>query len=50
VVVWYREEQRVYAYRGTHVLIPTQNNFKIREKRVDLINAEAPQRSLTIYL
>lgn len=50
VVVWYREEQRVYAYRGIHVLIPTGNDFKIRSKRVNLINAEAPQKSLTIYL
>ncbi len=50
VVVWYREEQRVYAYRGTHVLISTADSFKIRSKRVDLINADAPQKSLTIYL
>lgn len=50
VVVWYRDEQRVYAYRGTHVLIPVADSFKIQSKRVDLINAEAPQRSLTIYL
>lgn len=50
VVVWYRDEQRVYAYRGTHLLVPTGDNFFIREKRVDLINPSAPQRSLTIYL
>lgn len=50
VVVWYRDEQRVYAYRGIHVLIPADDSFKIRLKRVNLINAEAPQQSLTIYL
>lgn len=52
VVVWYREEQQVYAYRGTHILVPEPSGdaFKIRQKRVDLINPEAPQRSLIIYL
>jgi len=50
VVVWYRDEQRVYAYRGTHELIPTDDGFLIASKRVDLINPAAPQRSLTIYL
>ncbi len=50
VVVWYRDEQRVYAYRGTHELIPTGDGFLIASKRVDLINPAAPQRSLTIYL
>lgn len=50
VVVWYRDEQRVYAYRGTHRLLCAGNQFAIREKRVDLINPDAPQRSLIIYL
>ena len=50
VVVWYRDEQRVYAYRGTHLLAPNGDNFLIRQKRVDLINPSAPQRSLIIYL
>lgn len=50
VIVWYRDEQRVYAYRGTHVLIPIADGFRIRQKRVDLINPSAPQQSLIIYL
>lgn len=50
VVVWYRDEQRVYAYRGTHTLVPTDDGFRIRQKRVDLINPSAPQRSLILYL
>jgi len=50
VVVWYRDEQRVYAYRGSHLLEPRGDSFAIREKRVDLINPDAPQRSLVIYL
>ena len=50
VIVWYRDEQRVYAYRGTHQLTRQDDTFRIRQKRVDLINPEAPQRSLTIYL
>lgn len=50
VVVWYRDEQRVYAYRGTHLLAINGDNARIRQKRVDLINPSAPQRSLIIYL
>lgn len=50
VVVWYRDEQRLYAYRGTHLLIPAQAGFLIQQKRVDLLNPAAPQKSLTIYL
>ena len=50
VVVWYRDEQRVYAYRGTHLLVRGGESFLIRQKRVDLINPVAPQKSLTIYL
>ncbi len=50
VVVWYRDEQRIYAYRGTHLLVRSGESFLIRHKRVDLINPLAPQRSLTVYL
>lgn len=50
VAVWYRDEQRLYAYRGTHLLIPAQESFLIQQKRVDLLNPAAPQKSLTIYL
>jgi len=54
VVVWYREEQRLYACKVSHRLrIEGEGegeDFKILEKRVDLINPSAPQQSLTIYL
>ena len=54
VVVWYREEQRLYACKVTHRLRiegeGEDEDFKILEKRVDLINPSAPQQSLIIYL
>ena len=50
VIVWYREEQQIYAANCEHILIPKDETFKIRRKRVDLINPEAPQKSLIIYL
>jgi len=48
--VHYREEQKLYAFTATHELIPTGDSYLIRGKRVDLINPEAPQTSLVIYL
>ncbi len=50
VVVWYRDEQRLYAFNALHELKPTGSSFQIKSKRVNLINPEAPQRSLVIYL
>jgi 3-phenylpropionate/cinnamic acid dioxygenase small subunit len=50
VVMWYREEQRGYAGRYEHTLVPGGDSFKIQRKKVDLINPEAPQRSMIIYL
>lgn len=50
VVLWYREEQRVYAGTCEHHLQHQPEGFSIRHKRVDLINPEAPQKSLIIYL
>lgn len=49
-VMWYREEQRIFAGHATYHLVPAQGSFKIRLKRVDLINAEAAHRSIPIYL
>ena len=49
-VLYYRREQRLYAGTYLHHLIPTGNSFKIRHKRVQLINCDAPHKSLTIYL
>lgn len=50
VIVHYREEQKLYAFTATHELIHAGDSYMIRSKRVDLINPEAPQTSLVIYL
>jgi benzoate/toluate 1,2-dioxygenase beta subunit len=50
VVVWYQDEQRLYAFTAQHALSPDNGSFKIKSKRVDLINPEAAQKSLVIYL
>ena len=50
VIVWYREEQQIYAAKCKHILLRQEGEFKIRLKRVDLINPEAPQKSLVVYL
>ena len=50
VAVWYRDEQRLYACRVTHVLEAQGDNLLIRSKTVELLNPESPQRSLIIYL
>lgn len=47
--VFYRE-QTLYAGRYTHQLVRDGDSFKIRQKRVDLINADANHKSLLIYL
>lgn len=50
VIVWYREEQRVYAGTCEHHLVAAGDDYRIRHKRVDLINPEAIQQSMVIYL
>ncbi len=50
VVMFYREEQRVFAGTYEHQLIPTESSFLIRSKRVNLINPEAAHKSIIIYL
>ena len=50
VVVWYLNEQRIYAFTAQHELRPANGSFKIKSKRVNLINPDAAQRSLVIYL
>ncbi len=51
VVLWYRDEQRVYAGTSEHHLAQSpEGGFAIRHKRVNLINPDAPQKSLIIYL
>ncbi|MFV0278786.1 MAG: aromatic-ring-hydroxylating dioxygenase subunit beta [Parahaliea sp.] len=50
VVVWYRDEQRYYAGTCEYHLATRADSFAIRHKRVNLINPDAPQRTLIIYL
>lgn len=49
-LVFYRNEQRSYGGRYEHHVAPTPEGPRIRHKKVTLINCDAPQRTLTIYL
>lgn len=49
-VVYYKQRQQLYAGRYLHELKKLQNGFKIKHKRVDLVNADAEHGSLVIYL
>ncbi|MEM7466379.1 MAG: aromatic-ring-hydroxylating dioxygenase subunit beta [Pseudomonadota bacterium] len=49
-VVYYKEQQTLYAGSYTHELLEVNGEFKISHKRVDLINADAEHGSLIIYL
>ena len=48
-VVYYKE-QTLYAGRYTHQLQRADEGYRIRQKRVDLINCDANHKSLLIYL
>jgi benzoate/toluate 1,2-dioxygenase beta subunit len=50
VLVFYREEQRAFGGKYEHHLVADGDSYKIRHKKVSLINCDAPQKSLTIYL
>jgi benzoate/toluate 1,2-dioxygenase beta subunit len=50
VILWYREEQRCYAGTYEHHLKPEGDSYRIRHKKVELINPEAAHRTLIIYL
>ena len=50
VIMWYREEQRCFAGTCEHHLVHTGDDYRIRHKRVDLINPDAAQKSMIIYL
>ena len=50
VIMWYREEQRCFAGGCEHHLVHTGDDYRIRHKRVDLINPDAAQKSMIIYL
>ena len=49
-LVFYREQQRAFGGRYEHHLVAEGDSYKIRHKKVSLINCDAPQKSLTIYL
>ena len=49
-LVYYRKEQRIFGGNYEHHLVPDGERYRIRRKKVSLINCEAPQKSLTIYL
>ena len=49
-VVYYKSEQTLFAGRYTHELQKGDGDFKIKHKRVDLINADAEHGNLIIYL
>ena len=49
-LVFYRNEQRAFGGRYEHHLVPDGEGYRIRHKKVSLINCEAPQKSLIIYL
>lgn len=49
-VMWYRNEQRIFAGEASYRLVCAADGFKIRLKRVDLINADAWHKSIPIYL
>ncbi len=50
VVMWYREEQHIYAGTYQHHLQTNSSGFLIKHKKVELINPEAAQKSMVIYL
>ncbi len=49
-VMNYRDEQTLYAGRYRHELVDTEQGLRIRQKRVDLINCDAPLGSIIIYI
>lgn len=50
-VIYYRGEQTLYAGRYTHDLVRDGGDYRIRHKRVELINCDAPTlRSIVIYI
>jgi benzoate/toluate 1,2-dioxygenase beta subunit len=49
-LLFYRDEQRMYGGKYEHHLVTHEDSFRIRHKKVTLINCDAPHRSLIIYL
>lgn len=49
-IMWYRNEERIFAGYATYGLVPGDEGYKLRSKRVDLINAGAAHKSIPIYI
>ena len=49
-MMYYRNEQRVFAGTYEHHLRPEGDSFLISHKRVNLLNCDAPLKSIIIYL
>jgi benzoate/toluate 1,2-dioxygenase beta subunit len=47
---WRKSEQRILGGQQTHELERYEATFRIRLKRVDLVNCDAPQESLQFFL
>ncbi len=47
---YYRGEQVMYGGTYTHQLVAVDGGYKIKSKRVDLINCDAPHKSIIMYL
>lgn len=47
---YYRGEKVMYGGTYTHELIAVDESYKIKSKRVDLINCDAPHKSIIMYL
>ena len=48
--LFYREKQTPYAGTYTHDLIRDDDSYKIKSKRVDIINCDAPLNTIIIYI
>lgn len=49
-VMYYRDKQTMFAGRYQHELVKTADGYRIRHKRVDLINCDGVHGSIIIYL
>jgi benzoate/toluate 1,2-dioxygenase beta subunit len=48
--MYYRDRQTPFAGTYTHVLVRDGDSYKIRHKRVDLINCDAAHNTIIIYI
>lgn len=50
IVEYRQEQQRLFAGHCTHRLVPAGDGFRIKMKRLDLIDSEGPHRGIPIIL